>query len=69
VLRVVEYVQGTYGFVMSHEVFIYVFDGLLMFVLLGVFLIVHPSEVNYFLGRGRAVVRMGGLKVEGDMIV
>jgi hypothetical protein len=54
---------------MSHEVFIYVFDGLLMFVLLGVFLIVHPSEVNYFLGRGRAVVRMGGLKVEGDMIV
>ncbi|KAJ5757114.1 uncharacterized protein N7511_007296 [Penicillium nucicola] len=67
VVRVVEYIQGTYGYVMSHEAFIYVFDGLLMFMLMAVFVIVHPSEVNYLIGRGRAVVRMG--KIEADVIV
>lgn len=66
VVRVVEYIQGTYGYLMSHEAFIYVFDGLLMFALMVIFVVVHPSEVNYLLGRGRAVVRMGGLKVEAD---
>ncbi|OGE49975.1 hypothetical protein PENARI_c019G09408 [Penicillium arizonense] len=68
VVRVVEYVQGTYGYVMGHEAFIYVFDGLLMFALMVIFVVVHPSEVNYLLGRGRAVVRMGGLKVEADVM-
>ncbi|KAJ5312973.1 hypothetical protein N7508_003803 [Penicillium antarcticum] len=68
VVRVVEYIQGTYGYIMSHEAFIYVFDGLLMFVLMVIFVVVHPSEVNYLLGRGRAVVRMGGLKVENGVM-
>jgi hypothetical protein len=69
VVRVVEYIQGTYGYVMSHEAFIYVFDGLLMFALMVIFVVVHPSEINYLLGRGRVVVRMGGLKVEADVMV
>jgi hypothetical protein len=68
VVRVVEYIQGTYGYVMGHEAFIYVFDGLLMFALMVIFVVIHPSEVNYLLGRGRAVVRMGGLKVEADVM-
>lgn len=63
VVRVVEYVQGTYGFIMSNEVFIYVFDGLLMFALMVVFLVVHPSEVNCLLGRGRAMTTKGGLSI------
>ncbi|KAJ5177407.1 RTA-like protein [Penicillium coprophilum] len=63
IVRVVEYVQGTEGYLMSNEVFIYVFDGMLMFAVMVIFVIVHPSEVNYLLGRGRVVTAMGGLKV------
>lgn len=69
IVRVVEYVQGESGFLMQHEVFIYVFDGLLMFALMAIFLAIHPSEVNYLLGRGHVVTAMGGLKVkEGSMV-
>lgn len=63
VVRVVEYVQGTDGFLMSNEVFIYVFDGLLMFVLMVIFLVIHPSEVNCLLGRGRVMTTKGGLSI------
>ena len=70
IVRVVEYVQGTHGYLMKHEVFIYVFDGLLMFAMMVIFVIIHPSEVNYHLGRGRVVTAMGGLKVmEGSSAV
>lgn len=63
VVRVVEYVQGTDGFLMSNEVFIYVFDGLLMFALMVIFLVIHPSEVNCLLGRGRVMTTKGGLSI------
>ncbi|KAF3027619.1 hypothetical protein E8E15_003380 [Penicillium rubens] len=70
IVRVVEYVQGPHGYLMEHEVFIYVFDGLLMFAMMVIFVIIHPSEVNYLLGRGRVVTAMGGLKVmEGSSAV
>ncbi|CAI7640297.1 unnamed protein product [Penicillium palitans] len=70
VIRVVEYAQGTHGYLMQHEVFIYVFDGLLMFAMMVIFVIIHPSEVNYLLGRGNVVTAMGGLKVmEGSNAV
>jgi hypothetical protein len=69
IVRVVEYAQGESGFIMQHEAFIYVFDGLLMFAVMTIFLMIHPSEVNYLLGRGRVVTAMGGLKVkEGSMV-
>lgn len=63
VVRIVEYIQGTDGFVLSNEVFIYVFDGLLMFALMVIFLIIHPSEVNCLLGRGRVMTTKGGLSI------
>lgn len=70
VIRVVEYAQGSHGYLMEHEVFIYVFDGLLMFSMMVIFVIIHPSEVNYLLGRGKVVTAMGGLKVmEGSNAV
>lgn len=43
VVRVVEYIQGNAGYILSHEVFLYIFDGTLMFVAVAVFNIVHPS--------------------------
>ena len=63
VVRVVEYIQGMDGFLMSNEVFIYVFDGLLMFALMVIFLVIHPSEVNCLLGRGRVMTTKGGLSI------
>ena len=63
IFRVVEYLQGSEGYLLSTEVFIYVFDGLLMFFVLVIFAVIHPSEVNCLLGRGRVMTVKGGLKV------
>ncbi|KAJ5526781.1 hypothetical protein N7513_010940 [Penicillium frequentans] len=52
VVRVVEYLQGYSGYLMKHEVFIYVFDALLMFFVMLVLQYSHPSEINCLLGRG-----------------
>lgn len=63
IIRVVEYIQGTEGVILSNEVYLYVFDGLLMFLVMVVFVVVHPSEVNCLLGRGSVMTAKGGLKV------
>ncbi|GLB12154.1 hypothetical protein AtubIFM57258_009432 [Aspergillus tubingensis] len=52
IVRVVEYLQGYDGYLMKHEVFIYVFDALLMFLAMEVLQFMHPSQVNCYLGRG-----------------
>lgn len=45
VVRVIEYIQGFEGYILSHEIFLYIFDGTLMFTAVAVFNIVHPSEL------------------------
>ncbi|KAJ5316505.1 hypothetical protein PENANT_c019G02459 [Penicillium antarcticum] len=52
IVRVVEYLQGYDGYLMKEEVFIYVFDGLLMLVAMLALQYVHPSEINCLIGRG-----------------
>ncbi|KAJ5654494.1 RTA1-domain-containing protein [Penicillium lividum] len=52
VVRVAEYLEGYSGYLMKHEVFIYVFDALLMFCVMMVLQYSHPSEINCLLGRG-----------------
>ncbi|CRK12098.1 Protein RTM1 like protein [Verticillium longisporum] len=47
--RLMEYIQGNAGFLISREVFIYVFDGALMFLTMGVFAWQHPGELNALL--------------------
>ncbi|KAL4954896.1 RTA1 like protein-domain-containing protein [Aspergillus filifer] len=63
IFRVIEYLQGYDGYLLRNEAFIYVFDALLMFFVLVVFVTVHPSEVNVLLGRGRVMTVKGGLSV------
>lgn len=46
--RLVEYVQGHEGYLMSHEVWGYVFDAALMLLAVGVMNVVHPGEVARF---------------------
>ncbi|KAL2822415.1 RTA1 like protein-domain-containing protein [Aspergillus granulosus] len=52
VIRVVEYLMGYDSFLMRHEVFIYVFDAMFMFIVLLVLNWMHPSEINCALGQG-----------------
>lgn len=49
IFRLVEYTQGNGGYLISHEVFLYVFDGVLMFLMMCLFAWYHPSEINALL--------------------
>jgi hypothetical protein len=66
IVRGVEYAQGESGFVVRHEVFIYVFDAAAMVLVMGAFLVLHPSRlVRDALGvRGR--LRLPECSVELD---
>jgi hypothetical protein len=44
--RVIEYLQGNAGYLLSHEVFLYVFDAALMLVVVVLFNWRHPSEIT-----------------------
>ncbi|KAL4975929.1 RTA1 like protein-domain-containing protein [Aspergillus desertorum] len=63
IFRVVEYLQGWDGSLLRNEAFIYVFDALLMWLVLVIFVIIHPSEVNCLLSRGRVMTTKGGLSI------
>lgn len=52
VFRVVEYLQGFSGYLLSHEVFLYIFDAVLMLAVMILFNVVHPSEITNLLCRG-----------------
>ncbi|KAJ5950033.1 hypothetical protein N7454_001617 [Penicillium verhagenii] len=45
VYRVIEFAQGNSGYVISHEVFLYVFDATMMFLVMIVMNAFHPSVV------------------------
>jgi hypothetical protein len=46
VFRVIEYLMGNAGYLLRHEVFLYVFDAVLMLAVMVVFNFVHPSEAT-----------------------
>ncbi|EXJ74394.1 uncharacterized protein A1O5_02690 [Cladophialophora psammophila CBS 110553] len=60
VFRLVEYGQGNSGYLISHEVFLYLFDAVLMFATMVLFAVVHGSELNALVkgGSGRVVRRV-----------
>ena len=45
VFRIVEYVMGQDGFLLDHEIFLYVFDAVLMFCAMVLFNVYHPSRI------------------------
>lgn len=59
IFRVIEYGQGNNGYLLQHEYFFYIFDACLMFGVMLVFNIVHPSEVKALLVGGKASVNAG----------
>jgi len=46
VFRVVEYLQGSNGTLLHHEAYLYILDALLMFAVMVVFNVNHPSGVT-----------------------
>ncbi|KAF3041902.1 hypothetical protein E8E12_006217 [Didymella heteroderae] len=46
IFRVIEYIQGNAGYLLSNEVFLYVFDAALMFFVMILFNWSHPSQVT-----------------------
>ncbi|KAL2823809.1 RTA1 like protein-domain-containing protein [Aspergillus cavernicola] len=55
IFRLIEYVQGNDGYLISHEVFMYVFDSALMFLAMAVMNLCHPSVVLVGLQKKREV--------------
>jgi hypothetical protein len=45
IFRLIEYAQGNDGYIICHEVFMYVFDSMLMFFTMVAMSIFHPSKV------------------------
>lgn len=45
IFRIVEYLNGNDGFIQRHEVFAYVFDGVLMFAVMALFNSFHPGLI------------------------
>ncbi|RAK74491.1 RTA1 domain-containing protein [Aspergillus fijiensis CBS 313.89] len=52
VFRLVEYLQGNDGYLLHHEVFLYIFDAVLIFSAMAVFNFFHPSEITHLLHGG-----------------
>lgn len=52
VFRVIEYIQGNAGYLLRHEVFLYIFDAVLMFAVMVIFNVVHPGDIALLL-KGR----------------
>jgi hypothetical protein len=46
VFRVVEYLQGNNGYILEHEIFLYIFDALLMLVVICLSNWVHPAQIT-----------------------
>lgn len=60
VFRLIEYAQGNDGYLISHEAFLYVFDALLMFGVMVLFALVHPSILNATMhGHGTVFLEKG----------
>ncbi|RAL06701.1 RTA1 domain-containing protein [Aspergillus homomorphus CBS 101889] len=57
IYRLVEYVEGFGGYLLSHEAYLYVFNALLMFVMMLFSHVVHSSELNTWLRSGGLVSR------------
>ena len=46
IFRVIEFKQGNDGYLLGHEVFLYIFDATLMLGVMVLFNVVHPKEIS-----------------------
>lgn len=70
VYRVIEYMQGTNGQLISHEAYQYALDAALMVIVNLIVHIFHPSRMNALLrGRGKYVISLLSYDVKGRVII
>ncbi|KAK1566122.1 RTA1 protein [Colletotrichum navitas] len=55
VFRAAEYLQGSDGSLLKHEGYLYIFDALLMFLVMVLFNWIHPAEIGAILAGGGGV--------------
>ncbi|KAL2865934.1 RTA1 domain-containing protein [Aspergillus lucknowensis] len=53
IVRVVEFVQGLEGYIATHQIFIFVFDAVPMFVVMLILNWIHPSEIRSLVNGGK----------------
>ena len=46
IFRVIEYLQGNDGYLLRREVFLYIFDSVLMLGTMVIFNVIHPSQIT-----------------------
>ncbi|KAF2179161.1 RTA1-domain-containing protein [Zopfia rhizophila CBS 207.26] len=63
--RLIEYAQGNDGYLISHEVYLYIFDAVLMFATMAVFAWIHPSEITARLSGGNGKHPAGVFRAYG----
>ena len=49
--RIIEYTQGNDGYLISHEIFLYIFDAVLMFSVMVIMSVSHPGDIATMLKR------------------
>ncbi|KAF2272607.1 RTA1-domain-containing protein [Westerdykella ornata] len=70
VFRVVEYFQGEHGYLLSHEVFLYIFDASLMAAAMVAMNVVHPGDIALLLkGKSLEDGREGFLELDSRGMV
>jgi hypothetical protein len=67
IVRIAEYGEGGKGQISTHEAFVYVFDGTLMWVAAAAFLVVHPGRL--ILRARRVSVALAKVADEGTLMV
>ncbi|GAB7366757.1 hypothetical protein MBLNU230_g0711t2 [Neophaeotheca triangularis] len=63
IVRVVEFIQGFDGYIISREWYLYIFDALVMWIAMVVMNLIHPSEVAAHI-RGSGIASKRGYKME-----
>lgn len=52
IFRAAEYLQGFNGYLLRHEAYLYVFDAVLMLLVMVLFNWIHPAEIAAILSGG-----------------
>ncbi|KAF3405284.1 hypothetical protein DPV78_002617 [Talaromyces pinophilus] len=53
IVRVIEFIQGLDGYIATHQLFIFIFDAVPMFVVMFILNWIHPSEIKSVINGGK----------------